>query len=125
MSAFLGFGEGLYKKVSAKTASYQVKETDIGTTFTTRGATGAITFTLPTVTYLEVGWWARFYNVVDQNMVVASQGSSDNIVAIHDAAADTLTFSTASNKIGACITVIWDGTGWLSMASNANTLTVA
>lgn len=125
MSVFMGFGEGAYKKISAKTASYQVKETDLGTYFTTRGASGAITFTLPKTDDLEAGWWAHFHNVVDQNMVVASYGSSDDIVAVADAAADTITFSTTSQKIGANVRVVWDGTGWLSIFGSSATATIA
>lgn len=112
--------------ISAKTAAYSVLEADLGKTFTTRGATAAVTFTLPAVTSFTAGWWCRFYNVSAYGMVIASNGSSDNIVGKNDATADSLTFTTTSLMIGACVKVIWDGTGWLSLIeSDGNTCAVA
>jgi len=127
MSVFGGYGAGAYRIVSAKTASYQIKEIDLGTIFTNRGATGAVTLTLPKTTTLPVGWNCSFMGVADQNLVIASYGSSDDIVAHNDAAADTLTFSTAADLIGSGGSLVWDGTGWLFFPAydDAVTLTVA
>lgn len=105
--------------ISAKTASYSVLPSDWGKTFTTRGATAAITFTLPAVTSLTAGIWFRFFNVSAYGLVVASNGSSDNIVSVNDATADSITCTTASLMIGACVRVIWDGTGWLALNESA------
>lgn len=127
MSAFMGLGQGLYRKISAKTASYQIKEGDIGTLFTTRGASGAVTFTLPLATYLPSGWWCEFFQAADQNMVIAAYASGDNITTKNDLTADTITFSTATELIGNGVRVVWDGTGWLAflMTEETATATVA
>ncbi len=112
-------------KILAKVASYQVKGEDFGTTFTTRGATAAVTFTLPPVADVQAGWWCEFFNVSATGFVIASSGSADNIVALNDAGADSITVSTTSLIIGAYVRVIFDGTGWLAIRGAGNTYTVA
>ena len=100
--------------------------TESGTIFTTRGAGSFVTFTLPAVTNLPIGVEYTFYNIAATGMVVASNGSSDNIVTLNDAGADTITCTTTSRMIGAAVRVIWDGTAWLAFqASVGNTYTVA
>ncbi len=121
------FYEG-QKVTSAKTASYQIVDADAYKTFTNRGAGGAVTFTLPNTATIEVGWWCKFFSVVlAQNFIIASYGSSDNIVTKNDAGADTLTLSTAGERAGAGFELTWDGTGWLAeqMVGEAVTVTVA
>jgi hypothetical protein len=113
------------RKISAKVAAYAVKPEDFGTTFTNRGATASFTFTLPTVADLPAGWWCEFYGISASGFVVASAGSSDNIVALNDAGADTLTMTTTSLIIGAYVRMIWDGTSWLSIRGAGNTYTAA
>lgn len=114
------------EKIVAKTAAYTCLLSEWGTTFTNRGATASVTFTLPAVTSAVAGMWYKFYAVSNYGLVIASNGSSDNIVARNDAAADSITFSTTSLMIGACVQVTWDGTGWLAqILSDGNTLAVA
>lgn len=113
------------ERIQAKTAAYSVLENEFGTTFTTRGATASVTFTLPAVTNMVAGMWYRFFNVSAYGMVIASNGSSDNIVALNDAAADTITCTTTSRMIGANVLVIFDGTGWLAIEGAGATYTVA
>lgn len=60
-------------------------------------AAGAATFTLPTI---AVGLSYEFYQTADANLAISSAGSLDDIIAFGDATADTVTFSTASQKIG-------------------------
>lgn len=96
----------------AKTASYTITEDDFGRTLTTRGATGAVTFTLPTPTQDDDGAHIRIFNAVDQNMVVDC-ATSGSIIALDNDAADSVTFSTTSQKIGACADIVCDGTSWL------------
>lgn len=112
-------------KISAKVAAYQVTGADFGTTFTTRGATAAVTFTLPPLAEIGAGWWCEFYNISATGFVIASHGSSDNIVALNDAGADSITVSTTSLIIGAYVRVIYDGTSWLSIRGAGNTYAVA
>ncbi|MGE3410133.1 MAG: hypothetical protein AB7I37_25340, partial [Pirellulales bacterium] len=67
------------------------------TLFTTTGASGAVTFTLPA---LAAGLGPfEFLNTVNQDMIIAS-AAGDDIVTDGDAAADSIAFSTASHKIG-------------------------
>jgi hypothetical protein len=118
--------ESYQRKITAKTASYTVTAEESGTLFTTRGATAAVTFTLPAVTGLPIGTFYEFYNVVNAGMVIASNGSLDNITSKNDVSADSITCTTDSVSISACVEVIWDGTRWLAkQASVGMTYTVA
>lgn len=117
--------ENYQQQIAHKAASYTVTAAESGTLFTNRGATVAITFTLPAVTGLPIGTRYEFYGSNAYGFTVASGGSSDNIVALNDAAADSLTVTTTSLIIGAHVRVIWDGTAWLSIRAAGNTFAVA
>src|SRR5574341_125874 len=117
--------KNLYNKIVAKVAAYQIVPGDIGTLFTNRGATASFTFTLPTVADLTAGWWCEFFGVSAYGFVIASAGSSDNIVALNDAGADTITMTTTSRIIGASVKVVWDGTSWLVTEGAGPTYAVA
>ena len=108
---------------SGGTATYAVLENQCGTLFTTRGATAAATFTLPAVTSLPSGWWVDFFNVSAYGMVIASNGSSDNIVAFNDAGADTITCTSTAEMIGTHVRVVFDGTGWLAFYDSGSIAT--
>jgi hypothetical protein len=103
------------------TATRAVLASESGVTFTTRGATAAVTFTLPAVTDLPIGTEYTFYGVSAYGFVVASNGSSDNIIGWNDATSDTITVTTTSLIIGASIRVMWDGTSWLAFQGAAAT----
>jgi hypothetical protein len=107
-------------RVVAKAANYTVLATESGTIFTTTGATGAVTFTLPAP---AAGLIYTFFNTVDQNMTVAG-AVDDKIITFNDLDADSVSFSTAGNKIGACVQVVSDGTSWLVMPMGSGTMTV-
>ena len=109
-----GYGVPFIRVVN-KAASYTVLASDHGTLFT---ASAAATFTLPA---LAAGLHFMFYNLADATMVIASAGSSDNIVTDGDAAADTVTYSEAAHKIGAGLMVIAnaDATKWLTFNMSA------
>ena len=118
-----GYGhfEGLKRPIAAKTAAYTVKASESGTVFHTTGATGAVTFTLPAPTE---GLHYEFVNTVAQNMVITC-GTTDKIVHLNDAAADSITFSTGSQQIGAVCKVVSDGAKWFATTHNGATATVA
>lgn len=97
-------------RVTAKTASYTVTPADFGTVLTTRGAGGAITFTLPAASAVNKGEWVLFINVADQNMTVA--GYDEGLVVFNDLTADAIAFSQASEKIGGAFLAVSDGTSW-------------
>lgn len=110
--------------VVAKTASYQLLTTDTGTVFVAKG-TAALTFTLPAIAN---GMWFKFVNYVGQNMIVSSTEGS-NIIIKNNAGASNLTFSTASNLIGATLEVysiqIASALYWVAEQTCTNTLTVS
>jgi len=97
-------------KVTAKTASYSLLESDSGGLFTTTGASGAVTFTLPAVSgSAGLNYW--IFNTVDQNIIIT--GPADTLVVKNDAAADSLTHSTSNEKIGQSFFIVGDGSKWL------------
>lgn len=122
-SAYLQL-DSFRRTVTAKTADYAVVAADSGTVFVTTGAAGAVNFTLPSVA--TAGLEFTFVNTVDQNMVITAT-AADTMVLVNDAAADSVTFSTASEKIGASVTCISDGTNWLVLhhSDEAQTATAA
>jgi hypothetical protein len=100
-----------WQRVIAKTADYTVLSTDNNTIFTNKGATGAVNFTLPTI---AKGLRFRFFVEADQTLTLTSV-PSDSLVVFNDAAADTIAYSTASEKIGGGFEVVAnsDATKWL------------
>ena len=90
----------LVQRVVPKSASYTIviPMDSPGTVFTTKGASGAVTFTLPTPGRNILGHWFEFLNVVNQNMAVAGALCTKN-----NAAAASVTASTSGEKIGARI----------------------
>lgn len=101
---------GEYTMIQAKTADYTVKAYESGTLFTTRGAGGAVNFTLPSAA--TVGLYFGFYAVADQNLTITA-GTADTLVFFNDATGDTVSLQTAGEKIGGSFKVVSDGTGWL------------
>lgn len=101
-----------FPKVVAKTAAYSVVAADRGSIFTNQGASGSVTLTLPAIAR---GFYAKFYCEADQTFIVAAV-TGDTIVAFNDAAADSVSIGTASEKVGTSVTIYSnaDGTKWLS-----------
>ena len=114
-----------WRDVVAKTADYTVLEADNNTLFTNRGAGGAVVFTLPATA--KKGLRYGFFVAADQSVTVTA-GTAGTAVAFNDAAANSVAYSTSSEKIGAMIEVIGDGTGWLyinHLGAETQTPTVA
>lgn len=109
---------GGWADVVAKTADYTVVEADNNTLFTTRGAAGAVVFTLPVTP--KKGLRYGFYCAADQNMTITA-GTADTLTAVNDLTADSIAISTASLKIGGFIEVVGDGTSWLTIVHPAQT----
>lgn len=116
--------QDLYRKPVAKTAAYSITKQDLGTLFTNRGASASVTLTLPLTTGLETGWWCRFFVIANYALVIASYGSSDDIVAFNDAGADSITIDTSAERIGFGCEVVWDGTSWLVFVNQGETQTI-
>lgn len=111
-------------KPVAKTADYTVVAADNYTHFFTLGASGAVNFTLPAITGCR-GYRFRFSNSVDQNMTVTAP--SGKLITFNNAAATSVAFSTAGNKIGASVEIVGlpDSTKYQALPHGANTMTVA
>lgn len=99
-----GYLAGVTSRTILKTATGDIAATENGATFVVVGA-GAVTLTLPA---LATGLSYKFVNAAGQNLVIASNGSSDNIVTINDLSADSITFSTANQLIGASCDIYSD-----------------
>lgn len=104
--------QGKYPRIVPKTASFTLDPTTTrcGTIFSNRGAAGAVTMTLPQLTNSQAGstwdgFWVEFQSEVDQNIAVAC--TAGKAVVDGNAAATSLTASTAAHKIGACIRAVW------------------
>ena len=110
----MGYLAGVNQRTILKTATGTITASENGAKFVVVGS-AAVTLTLPAIV---PGLSYKFYNAADQNLIVASNGSSDNIVGLGDLSGDTITFSTSSEKIGAEVDVYSDyvnGTlKWLS-----------
>ena len=93
------FPVSLIRRRVTKAANYTLVAADHGTQF--QAITGAVTFTLPPIAS-NLGFCVEFLNAVDANMAITSPEGT-NIVSAGSLGVTTLTFSTASNKIGAHI----------------------
>lgn len=108
--------------VQAKVAAYTLLARESGGIFTNRGATAAVTFTLPTA---ATGLNYTFFAIADFDILVLATGI---VVAFNNVAADSVTFTTTSQLIGGGFKVVCDGTSWLAMGllgSDAQVITVA
>lgn len=107
------------RRVVDKTAAYAVSRLndECGTVFTNRGATGGVTFTLPTPNFSYLGDFYDFRGIANFAVTVASATNGD-IVTKNDAAANSVAASTAGEIIGAalraeCIRTGTDTYKWL------------
>lgn len=114
-----------WKRFVTKTAAYTVLAADNYTLFDNVGATGAITFTLPT---LANGYLFGFRVQADQSVTVTSSEGT-NMVAFNNASATSVAFSTGSAKMGGMVYVYTNpgATKWIveNASAGANTITVA
>lgn len=97
----MGYLAGVTERTIQKTTTGAITAAENGAKFICNGS-GAVTLTLPT---LVPGLSYKFINTVAQNLIIASAGSLDDIVTLNDLSADSITFSTASNQIGAQVDI--------------------
>ncbi len=114
-----------FMRFQAKTANYTIVASDNLTHFTNTGAVGAVTFTLPAIANGYAFW---FRVVADQTVTVASAEGA-NMVALHNAVASSVAFSTGNQKIGGGFLIYSNPAGTLWYVENTsagtNTITVA
>jgi len=94
-----GFLAGATPRRSVKITNYTVVGDDNGTLFVAK--TADATFTLPAI---KAGLTFEFMRLDDFELVVAS-AEGDNMIVGNDASADSITFTTAGQQIGARIKV--------------------
>lgn len=101
-----------WKAITHKATDYTVLAADNGTFFTTKGATGAVEFTLPAITASQ-GMRFMFYAAADENLTVSSAAAGD-LICLNDLTADGVTLSTSGHIIGSSFEVIgMDNASWL------------
>lgn len=116
---------GSWGATIVKTAAYTVTQGDNNTLFVLNGG-GAVTFTLPVpVPGLRYG----FVNMANQNMIITC-AATGQLIAFNNAAAQTVTFSTAGNLIGAfaIFTAVRTGAGtsqWVLETPTAATVAIS
>ena len=112
-----------WKYEAAKTADYTLVEGERDVLWTNEGDADAINFTLPTTAKKDLAYY--FYVVADQSLTVTA-GTADTMITINDVAADSVAFSTSSQKIGGALACIGDGAKWkVFRIGNGNAVTVA
>lgn len=94
-----GFLSGAVRRITTKATNYTVVKADQGTIF--QAKTADATFTLPAI---QNGLFFTFQQTADFEMSVAS-AEGDNMVVGNDLSADSVTFTTASEQIGAQVDV--------------------
>jgi hypothetical protein len=94
---------------TSQTGSYTVQTRDFGSVIK---APGALTATLPPPGPALNGVWVKFFSTAAGDLVVTTAGG-DAIVTDADAAADSVTYGTAGEEIGASCMFLCDGTSWL------------
>lgn len=104
--------------IISKGANYTVLASESGSVFI---ATAAVTFTLPAP---AAGLNYYFVNKTDANMTV-NANAADKMITFNDVDADGVAFSTTSEKAGAILWVVSDGTMWYANKIGGNTLTVS
>jgi len=110
-------------KIQAKTADYTVKASESGSVFTTLGATAAVTFTLPAA---AEGLNYHFFNAADVDLTIDAN-ASEVIMGFNDLGSTAITFVTSSEKIGAGVWVVSDGTNWyafVNLGQDSQTVTL-
>lgn len=117
------FAPRRHQLVTATTKT--VTESENGTIFSINNA-ASVTVTLPEI---HPGLEYTFIRIGDEELVIASAGSNDDIITDGDIAADSITFTTATEHLGAYVKVrgIYSGTDlkWFVEKSDALTAAVA
>lgn len=87
-----------YRKIIDCTADRTIDETENHCLFTNLGASGTVIFTLPATA--KEGLVYTFFGAANQTLTVAS-GTADKIITNADLAADSVSFATSGEIIGA------------------------
>lgn len=97
-------------KIKNLLAAYTVTAKDTGSLLV---AKAALTITLPAASESLKGVYVDIFNKTDTDLTIAS--TADQMVTFNDVDADAIAFSTSSEKVGAAVRAVCDGTHWLVM----------
>lgn len=103
--------------MEVKTASFTVTAADSGKIFLIVGATADVVVTLPAINTGPFGF--TIINGSDVSLTVTAV-TADTITTYNDLAADSVAFSTASEKIGGTVEVLCNGTTLFVLARIAS-----
>lgn len=106
------------KKIVNLSAAYTVTILDSNTLFT---VDTAITVTLPAVSAALTGVFVDIIIIADVTVVVAA--TANQMITFNDVDADSLTWSTSSEKIGASLRATCNGSFWLIQLMTEETQT--
>ena len=114
---------GRMREVVALTASATLTAFDMGKTFHTTGASGAVTVTLPDPATCS-GGDILILNVADQDLIISCD---EKVIALNNVAADSVAVSTAGEQIGGAFWMVALPTKWfaLHLTEETQTSTVA
>ena len=107
----------LLRVPQAITTSFTLGVEDLGQFYTNKGAAALITFTLPALSAVPIGWWCEFYSANNDGIAVAA--ASTEQLTYNDDNATTTSFETNTTNIGSYIKVIKvDSANWAVVAHN-------
>jgi hypothetical protein len=95
---------------TTQTGAYTVQTRDFGSCIQ---ASAAATYTLPAPGPHIAGCWVKFFSTGAGDMVITAPAGT--IVTDGDAAANSITYGTNGEEIGASTTMLCDGTSWLDI----------
>jgi len=107
---------------ATKTAAYTVLPTDSGKVLIANNGSSQVDFTLPTPAAAS-GCIFLFANIGAAGMKIIS-GTVDTIVTFNDAAADDVSYETATEMIGAACMIYSNGTNFYHFEMSGATVTI-
>jgi Tol biopolymer transport system component len=107
--------------IAVKTADATLTRSDSGKIITTYGDGDDIEITLPTAKYK--GFFCLIVQSTDNELKVTA-GTADTLITHNDAAADSVSFTSASNQIGQAVLILCDGNAYYALQVTAGTFTV-
>jgi len=102
------------KKIMAKIAAYTITLEDCGAIITNKGASGSVTLTAPSGT-VPVGYHVHIAVMSDNTFVFDPKPDTASVYI--KGAAQTAGKYVSCTDIGDFMTMVWDGTDWLCIAS--------
>lgn len=110
---------GMKQPIKNLAAAYTPTSEDTGTLFT---LSGAMTFTLPAAAARYKNVYYELVVIADVTCVVAAANAGE-LIMFNDVAANSFTWSTSSEKVGAACKLICNGVSWIVILMTEETQT--